>query len=125
RSVQIVVDGSRHADHRDIEFVLKNMGPGKRAVSSDGHQRVNSRTLQLVVGLPAPLGCGKFIAPGCLQHGTAPLDNIRYRFYVERLNFTVDHSFIAPHDSRHLKVMIKGSPYHGPDTGVHSGSIPS
>ena len=124
-AVEVVVDGSRQADTWDVMLCSDHLGSGKRAVSSDHDEGVDSMSLYVLIRACASFFIHEVLASRGTQDSTSTIDGSADAFRCEILDFVIDEAFPATVDSLYLPSVIDGRTCDGSDRRVHSGSITS
>ena len=124
-AIQVVVNGSRQADTRDIVLRGYDLGAGKRAVSSDHDEGVDAVLLKVLKRLGTSLLIHEALASGCPEDGTSSVDRAADAFRRKVLDLVIDKAFPTPIYSFYLPSVIDGRPCHCSNRSVHSRCISS
>ncbi len=125
RAVQVIVDGARESNYRELEFIAEKTRSGKGAVTADHHKGIYAVAAEnIVCALPALRGL-EFLAACCLKNCTAALDDVRYVLGGELLDFIVNEAVVAAVDTVHLEAGIDGRARNRADRRVHARSVSS
>ena len=124
-AVEVVVDGARKTDNREVEIAGKLACSCERAIATNHHQCVDTVALNHLVGTLASFDGGKFLASCGFENGATLLNDIRHILGFEFHYIIVDKSFISTVNAFHFKSAENCRAGHGANGGVHAWSIAS
>ena len=120
---EVIVDGARQTDDREVVFRGENTCSGQRTVTSDHHQRIDALCRHVVVGEFTPFGCFEFCAASRFENCTALLNNVADILCFERNDLVGDQTTITSHDAFDFKAVVNCGTSHRTDCSVHAWSI--
>src|SRR6185312_16305955 len=119
---QIVVDGRRHAHHRQTR-ARQRQRAGLRAVATDDDQPVDAPVRQVA----EPLGPdGVLLELGearAAQDGAAALQDVADVAGAQRIDLAFDQAGVAVANPENLPALRDAGSDHGPNGGVHAGGV--
>src|SRR5690606_20735170 len=124
-AINIIVDGAGTTNDGNAEFLAEDLCTSKGSVSTYCHQPFNAMLLQLGKGFFPTFFGREFAASGRFQNRTASLQDVAYGQGLHLFNVSRNHSVVSIIYTVHIQFMEDTGSYHCPDTGIHSGSVPS
>ena len=120
----IVVDGAGQADTGNPPLG-QILGAAERAVAADDYQPLNA---------VLPAGSHRFLHPlfgaelgatGGIQHGAAPMDDVRHAAQIHLHKVPVDQAVVPTVHAIHLHTLAQSGTDNGPHGGIHARSVPA
>ena len=121
-AADVVVDGGRHAHHRDAQPGQRQR-PAEGAVAADGHNAVQPQHLAGGDRAGAALFGHEILAAGGVEDGAAPGDDVAHAGGVQLNKIAVDKSLPAAADADALDSTGYRCAHHGANRRVHARGI--
>ena len=121
-AADVVINGSRDADHIDAVFGKGKCTP-ESTVTANGHNAV--QTQEMAGGNRSFLAFfrHKFLTAGGIENSAAPIDDMGYLGLIQSNDVTRNKAVPATANTVALNAMIQSSTYDSTDTGVHARCV--
>ena len=123
RAAQIVVNGSREADHREACFLPKLHRPRERAVASNHDQSIHPSLDQVHMCTLASFSFVEFGAARGLENGAAPPKDLGHRTNVQTFEVTVNQALVPLKHADHLQIVEHRSTNHSSNGCIHARCV--
>ena len=124
RAADIIVDGARNADAGHTQT-----RQGQRAaigpIAAAAYQPINAKIPAVVSSALLTLSGHHFRTAGCIQNGSAPLEQSIHTAGGQLAEIVVDQSAVAPVDTQHFNPIGTSHAHYSPHHGVHTRRIAS
>ena len=123
RTVEVIIYGSGQPYAAKVIIACKIHGTGKRAISANYNECINTFFLYILISLVLSFLRYKLFRTGCLQYRTALHYNSRYILSCKRFNLVLNKAVITSVNTLDIKAFGNSSACNCPDCCIHSRCI--